>query len=125
MKSRFTHDEQQMFVASFYGFLKYDQEKDFVVDFDDVWKWCGFLKKGNAKKILTKHFTVDTDYKVKRVAAEVSAAASPNWKSWWKWFKQRNHHAYRSHIQKVLYEGVHKKSGQRSRLLFENRTCVV
>jgi hypothetical protein len=34
IKEEFTDYEQQIFVASFYGFLKYDSQDDFVVDFD-------------------------------------------------------------------------------------------
>jgi hypothetical protein len=32
IKAKFTESEQQLFVASFYGFLKYDPNNDFVID---------------------------------------------------------------------------------------------
>jgi phage anti-repressor protein len=35
----------------------------FVVDFDDVWKNVDFTQKANAKRLLEKHFTEQTDYK--------------------------------------------------------------
>ena len=43
IKAKFTETEQQLFVASFYGFLKYDSNTDFVIDLDDVWKWLDFV----------------------------------------------------------------------------------
>ena len=62
IKEEFTEYEQQMFVASFYGFLKYDSQNDFVVDLDNVWKWLGFGQKVNAKRVLEKNFTLGIDY---------------------------------------------------------------
>ena len=64
IKSSFTDDEQQLFVASFYCYLKYDQRHDFVIDLDHVWKWLEFSQKYNAKYMLEKQFTIDTDYKI-------------------------------------------------------------
>jgi hypothetical protein len=64
IKANFTDNEQQIFVASFYCFLNYDSTKDFVIDFDNVWKWLGFSNKANSKQLLNKQFIVDKDYKV-------------------------------------------------------------
>ena len=63
IKTKFTETEQQLFVASFYGFLKYDPNNDFVIDLDDVWKWMGFAQKVKATVLLEKHFIIDKDYK--------------------------------------------------------------
>ena len=30
----------------------------------DVWKWLGFTRKDNSKRLLEKFFTIDIDYKV-------------------------------------------------------------
>ena len=49
-------------MASFYGFLKYDSNTDFVIDLDDVWRWVGFAQKVKAKSLLEHHFVVDKDY---------------------------------------------------------------
>jgi hypothetical protein len=46
IKKNFKNEEQQLFVASFYCYLKYNDKKDFIIDFDDVWKWVGFTRKG-------------------------------------------------------------------------------
>jgi len=62
IKAKFTETEQQLFVASFYGFLKYDANTDFVIDLDDVWKWVGFAQKVKATVLLEKHFIMDKDY---------------------------------------------------------------
>lgn len=69
IKDNFKETDQQLFIASFYCFLKYDTKKDFVIDFDNVWKWMGFARKGNAKTTLEKHFTIETDYQVKKTAS--------------------------------------------------------
>lgn len=62
IKAKFTEQEQQIFVASFYGFLKYDPKNDYVIDLDDVWKWVGFAQKVKATALLDKHFIINKDY---------------------------------------------------------------
>jgi hypothetical protein len=63
IKTTFTDNEQQLFVASFYCYLNYNQHTDFIIDLDNVWKWIGFANKDNAKRLLEKSFTLDKDYK--------------------------------------------------------------
>jgi len=63
MQKSFTEMEQQMFVANFYGYLKYNSKTDFVIDLDSVWKWLGFTTKQNARRLLEKQFVIDNDYK--------------------------------------------------------------
>ena len=75
IKGSFTADEQQLFVASFYCYLNYDSKRDFIIDFTDVWKWCGFTRKSDAKKLLEKFFTKDIDYKIENFAAAIAAAS--------------------------------------------------
>ena len=41
VKNNFNNYEQQLFVASFYCYLKYDNTNDYVIDLDDVWEWLG------------------------------------------------------------------------------------
>ena len=62
IKSKFTDNEQQLFVASFYSFLNYDSNTDFVIDLDNVWKWLGFYTKQKAKDLLEKYFIINKDY---------------------------------------------------------------
>jgi hypothetical protein len=63
IQKTFTGFEQKLFVSSFYCYLNYDKNLDFVVDLDNVWIWLGFSSKSNAKVVLEKHFNVDVDYK--------------------------------------------------------------
>jgi len=64
VQKTFTNYEQQMFVASFYCYLKHDNKNDFVIDLDNVWKWLGFQQKVKAKALLEKNFTINKDYKL-------------------------------------------------------------
>ena len=52
VKNNFTNYEQQLFLSSFYCYLKYDNKNDYVIDLDNVWKWLGFNQKYNAKVTL-------------------------------------------------------------------------
>ena len=72
VKNNFTNYEQQLFLSSFYCYLKYDSKNDFVIDLDNVWKWLGFQQKYHAKYLLEKQFIVDCDYKF--IAPEASEA---------------------------------------------------
>ena len=63
IQQNFTGFEQQLFVSSFYCYLNYDKNIDFIVELDDIWKWLGFSTKQNAKMLLEKHFKLDIDYK--------------------------------------------------------------
>ena len=64
IKTNFTNNEQQLFIASFYCYLNYDQKNDFVIDLDNVWKWLGYNQKIKAKDLLEKYFIINTDYKL-------------------------------------------------------------
>jgi hypothetical protein len=64
LQSKFTNYQQQLFLSSFYCYLKYDKINDFIIDLDDVWKWLGFSQKYHAKYLLVKQFIVDEDYKI-------------------------------------------------------------
>jgi hypothetical protein len=64
VKSNFTNYEQQLFLSSFYCYLKYDSKTDFVIDLDNVWNWLGFSSKFNAKRLLENKFKINKDYKL-------------------------------------------------------------
>jgi hypothetical protein len=76
IKDNFSSFEQQLFVSSFYCYLNYDKNINFVVDLDDVWKWLGFNQKYNAIRLIEKHFTIDIDYKI--IAPQVGGASLNN-----------------------------------------------
>ena len=63
VKKHFSNYEQQLFLSSFYCYLKYDSKKDFVIDLDNVWKWLDFGQKVKAKVLLENHFKINIDYK--------------------------------------------------------------
>jgi hypothetical protein len=63
VQKTFNNYEQQMFVASFYCYLNYDNKNDFVIDLDNIWKWLGFNSKFNSKRLLENFFKNDIDYK--------------------------------------------------------------
>jgi phage anti-repressor protein len=64
IKETFNDSDQQLFISSFYCYLKYDCKTDFIINMDDVWKWLGFSRKDPCKRIIEKHFTNHTDYKI-------------------------------------------------------------
>ena len=64
INNMFTQTQQQLFVQSFYAYLNYNPKTDFVINFDDVWEWCGFSKKGHAKRLFEKYFKENIDYKI-------------------------------------------------------------
>jgi hypothetical protein len=64
LQSKFTNYQQQLFLSSFYCYLKYDKINDYVIDLDNVWKWLGFSTKGHSKRLIQKFFVIDKDYKI-------------------------------------------------------------
>lgn len=74
IEKNFTESQQQLFLASFFCYLNCDNKKDFIIDFDNVWKWCGFTRKGDGKRVLEKNFKIDIHYQVKKTASETSEA---------------------------------------------------
>jgi phage anti-repressor protein len=62
IKETFSDSDQQLFIASFYCYLKYDCKTDFIIDMEDVWKWLGFSCKDPCKRIIEKHFINGSDY---------------------------------------------------------------
>ena len=62
VKNSFTNYEQQLFLSSFYCYLKYDSQNDFVIDLDNIWGWLGFNQKVKAKVLLENNFLLDKDY---------------------------------------------------------------
>jgi len=72
VKNNFTNYEQQIFLSSFYCYLKYHSTNDYMIDLDNIWKWLGFQQKYHAKYLLEKQFIVNNDYKI--FAPEASGA---------------------------------------------------
>lgn len=72
VQNKFNNYEQQIFLSSFYCYLKHDNQNDFVIDLDNIWQWLGFQQKYHAKYLLEKQFTINCDYKI--IAPEPSGA---------------------------------------------------
>jgi len=64
IQNNFTKNQQQLFLASFLCYLNYNSKTDFVIEFESVWKWLGFSRKEECKRVLTKHFVQDIDYRI-------------------------------------------------------------
>ena len=62
IKENFTDTQQKLFVSSFYCYLNYNEDKDFVIDLDNIWEWLGFQQKYHAKVVLEKNFILDKNY---------------------------------------------------------------
>lgn len=64
IKDKFTDIQQQLFVSNFFCFITYHKKNDFVIDFDDTWKFLGFTRKDPAKRVLENFFVKEVDYKM-------------------------------------------------------------
>ena len=72
LKNEFSDTQQKLFLSSFYCYLNYDPNKDFVIKLNDVWKWIGYGRIDDAKRVLTKNFKKDVDYRVENHFPEVA-----------------------------------------------------
>jgi hypothetical protein len=64
IQSKFSSQDQQLFVGNFYCYLNYNQKTDFVINLDQIWKWLGYGRIQECKRVLIKHFEENVDYKV-------------------------------------------------------------
>jgi cell division septum initiation protein DivIVA len=64
IQENFSTFEQQLFVSSFYCYLNYDKNTDFIVDLDNVWKWLGFTQKITARMMIESNFKLNVDYTI-------------------------------------------------------------
>ena len=64
IQENFSTFEQQLFVSSFYCYLNYDKNTDFIVDLDNVWKWLGFTQKVTARMMIESNFKLNIDYTI-------------------------------------------------------------
>ena len=64
IKDEFTTNEQKLFVESFQLYLQYDDENEFIIELDNIWKWLGFCRLAGCKRVLVKNFQKDIDFKI-------------------------------------------------------------
>lgn len=107
IKEYFSNFEQQLFVSSFYCYLNYDKNNDFVVDLDNVWKWLGFASKFTSERLLETHFKVDVDYKIS-VRSKPEQDSNKKGKTKWR-AKSSNHHANNQMLQIPMSKGSNEK----------------
>ncbi len=63
MKEELNTEEQQQCVNSFKLYLKYGYDDNkFIINFDDIWKWVGFMRKDPAKRLLISKFTENINF---------------------------------------------------------------
>jgi phage anti-repressor protein len=70
LKANFNTIDENIFLKNFECYLKYDQDKDFVINLDNIVKYIGFSRKDNAKRLLVKFFTEKINYQVILSTAE-------------------------------------------------------
>ncbi len=76
IKEQFSTEEQQLFIANFYCYTNYDNETEFVVEFDNVWKMLEFTRIDHCKNVLNKNFTENKDYIIGKHTPATSGASS-------------------------------------------------
>lgn len=61
---KFSNENKELLKLNFSIYLAYKNNKDneFIIDFDDIYKFVGFTTKGHAKRLLVKEFLKDIDY---------------------------------------------------------------
>lgn len=63
IKSNFTESDMHLFNLNYKIYLMQKNSNDkFNVDFDEIYKWIGYTRKNDGKKILIKHFIKNEDY---------------------------------------------------------------
>jgi len=76
IKNSFNDDDNKLFTLSFklYSSTK-DNPDDFLINFDDIYKWIGFTRKDHAKTLLLKSFNENKDYKINKIIAPAITGA--------------------------------------------------
>jgi hypothetical protein len=86
IQKTFTGFEQKLFVSSFYCYLNYDKNLDFIVDLDNIWIWLGFASKFTAIRTLERNFQQDVDYRnISDASLNIETSPPPNVKQEEKW----------------------------------------
>ena len=56
IKENFTSDEERLFAASFKCYMKFNPKLDFVIELGKIWKWLGYSRIEECKRVLVKNF---------------------------------------------------------------------
>lgn len=44
-----------------------ESDEDYPVEFDELWQWCGYSTKSNAKRVLLNNFEKGLDFSSVRI----------------------------------------------------------
>ena len=59
IKEEFNENDNQLFELSFQLFnTTQNKPNDFIINLDDIWKWIGFSRKSDSKKLLITKFAI-------------------------------------------------------------------
>ncbi len=73
IQNEFKTEEEKLFVAGFYCYLNYD-DNEFIVVLETIWKWIGYSRIEECKRVLIKHFKENIDYKIENFAPPIGGA---------------------------------------------------
>lgn len=59
-----TYHEKKIYWTHYYCSYLYNDDTDYVIDLDDIWKWLGYSQKKRAKDLLENYFTYNENYKI-------------------------------------------------------------
>ena len=105
LNTKFSNDDEKIFLSNFYCYLKYNKFNDFVIDLDNIWKYIGFRNKASAKKLLQNSFIIEKDYKILRLNIHEKEKIMLNIQSFKKlWKKGDEIYYYFSNLEEVFYE---------------------
>lgn len=76
-RDEFNDFEQNLFFFFNAIFQKFDEQNDYIIDFDIAWKICGYTRKDSAKKILLKRLRENVDYTISKISPNSSEDLSP------------------------------------------------
>ena len=62
IQTEFNESQKAMHIAFSYCRFNYDQENDYIIDINSIWKWLGFSKKSDVIKILEDNYYQNDDY---------------------------------------------------------------
>ena len=80
IKEEFNENDNHLFELSFKLFnTTHNKPNDYIIDLDNIWKWIGFSRKSDAKKLLITNYKEETDSLWLAVDVFSSVAKSVNY----------------------------------------------
>lgn len=68
IKENFNETEMELFKLNYHIYTENKNNPDnYIVKLDKVYKWIGFSRKDNAKRLLIKYFEKNKDYIIKNI----------------------------------------------------------